>query len=386
MRPTKIKDDIYWVGAIDWDLRDFHGYLTQRGSSYNAYLIIDEKITLVDTVKHYLVDEMIDRIRHIIDPAKIDYIVCNHVEMDHSGGIPRIMELAPNATIVTSPNGQRGLNSHYKKDWNYKIVKSGDTLNLGKRNLSFVLTQMVHWPDNMVSYLAEDKILFSNDAFGQHIASTERFDDQLSLHLVMDEAKKYYANIVLPYGAQVQNALKAVDGLEIDVIATSHGIIWRSHIAEIIEEYHKWSLNETEPKALIVFDTMWESTRKIAHAINRAFEHKGIDTKILNLKHNHISDIMTELITAKYVCVGSPTLNNNMLPSVAAFLTYMRGLAPKHRVGLAFGSYGWGGQSVGQVEESMKTAGFDMLEQVKVQYIPDEKALDEITARVEALL
>ncbi|MZP31268.1 MBL fold metallo-hydrolase [Heliobacterium undosum] len=386
MRPVKVKDDIYWVGAVDWDLRDFHGYLTQRGSSYNAYLIMDEKITLVDTVKSYLVEEMLDRIAHVVDPSKIDYIICNHVEMDHSGGIPRLMELAPNATIITSPNGQRGLKAHYKRDWNMKVVKTGDTLSLGKRNLSFVLTQMVHWPDNMVAYMPEDKILFSNDAFGQHIASMERFDDQLSYHLIMEEAKKYYANIVLPYGAQVQNALQALAGLEIDVIATSHGLLWRSHIPEILEEYGKWAANHTEEKALIIYDTMWESTKKIAYAIQRAFEHKGIDSKLLNLDSNHMSDIMTELITAKYVCVGSPTLNNNMLPSVAAFLTYLKGLAPKHRVGLAFGSYGWGGQSVSQIEEALKAAGFDMLKPVKAQYIPDERAMEEITAQVEAVV
>ncbi|MBM7868144.1 MBL fold metallo-hydrolase [Heliobacterium gestii] len=386
MRPVKVKEDIYWVGAIDWDLRDFHGYLTQRGSSYNAYLIMDEKITLVDTVKSYLVDEMLDRIAHIVDPSKIDYIICNHVEMDHSGGIPRLMELAPNATIITSPNGQRGLKAHYKCEWNMKVVKTGETVSLGKRTLSFVLTQMVHWPDNMVAYMPEDKILFSNDAFGQHIASMERFDDQLSYHLVVEEAKKYYANIVLPYGSQVQNALQTLSGLEIDVIANSHGVLWRSHIPEILEEYGKWATNQTEEKALIIYDTMWDSTKKVAYAIQRAFEHKGIDSKLLNLDSNHMSDIMTELITAKYVCVGSPTLNNNMLPSVAAFLTYLKGLAPKHRVGLAFGSYGWGGQSVAQIDEAMKAAGFDMLQPVKVQYIPDDNVLEAITAQVEAVV
>lgn len=386
MRPITLKDDIYWVGGIDWDLRDFHGYLTQRGSTYNAYLIMDEKITLVDTVKHYLYDEMIERISHIVDPAKIDYIVSNHVEMDHSGGLPKLMEVAKNATIITSPNGEKGLKAHYKKDWNFKVVKSGDTLNLGRRNLAFVLTQMVHWPDNMVSYLAEDKILFSNDAFGQHIASTERFDDELSLHVVMEEAKKYYANIVLPYGSQVEKALEAVAGLDIQIIATSHGIIWRSHIPEIIAEYKKWAANQTDQKALIIYDTMWGSTEKMAYATQRAFENKGIQAKMCNLKTNHISDIMTDLITAKYICVGSPTLNNNMLPSVGAFLTYLKGLAPKNRTALAFGSYGWGGQSVGLVEDVLKDCGFELLEKVRIQYIPDGHGLEEITKKLEAAI
>ncbi|WP_207707043.1 FprA family A-type flavoprotein [Heliorestis acidaminivorans] len=382
MKAVQVKEGIYWVGAIDGGLRDFHGYLTQRGSTYNAYLIIDEKITLVDTVKHYLYDEMIERISQIIDPSKIDYIICNHVEMDHSGGIPKLLEVAPNATIVTSPNGEKGLRAHYKKDWEFKIVKSGDTLNIGKRNLAFVLTQMVHWPDNMVSYLVEDKILFSNDAFGQHLASEERFDDEASMPIVMEEAKKYYANIVLPYGGQVQKALEAVAPLETDIIATSHGIIWRSHIAEIIEAYKQWSTNTTAPKAVIVYDTMWDSTEKVASAIQKAFENKGYQAVTMSLKENHISDVMTEIIDAQYICVGSPTLNNNLLPSVAAFLTYLKGLSPKGRKALAFGSYGWGGQSIGQVEEWLKSCGFEMLEQSKVQYIPDQEILEAITAKV----
>lgn len=293
-----LKEGIYWVGGIDWDLRNFHGYLTQRGSTYNAYLIIDEKITLVDTVKGYLTDEMIDRISQVVDPSKIDYIISNHVEMDHSGGLPKIMEIAKNATIVTSPNGEKGLNRHYKKEWKYKIVKSGDVLNLGKRNLQFLLMPMVHWPDSMASYLVEDKILLPNDALGQHLASFERFDDEYPIDIIMEEAKKYYANIVLPFGSQVQAVLKAVENLEIDMVAPSHGIIWRKYIGKIVEEYKKWSSNQTEEKAVIIYDTMWGSTENIAHAIKNAFESKNISYKMLNLRHNHISDIMTDVITA----------------------------------------------------------------------------------------
>ena len=382
MRPIELKENIYWLGGIDWNLRNFHGYLTQRGSTYNAYLIIDEKITLIDTVKHYLYDEMLERISHIIDPAKIDYIISNHVEMDHTGSLPKLLEIA-SPQIVTSPNGKKGLTAHFKKDWNFKVVKSGDTLNIGKRNLQFVLTPMVHWPDNMVTYLPDDNILFSNDAFGQHLATSERFDDEYPFTTIIEEAKKYYANIVLPYSRQVIKALEAVSGLDIEIVAPSHGIIWRSFIPEIMEHYKKWSANETDKKALIIYDTMWGSTEKIAYAIANAFENKGFHLKMLNLQKNHISDIMTEILTARYICVGSPTLNNNMLPTVASFLTYLKGLAPKNRIGLAFGSYGWGGQSIGQVEESLNCCDWQMLDQIKVQYVPDELILKEITEKVE---
>ncbi|MDW7681815.1 MAG: FprA family A-type flavoprotein, partial [bacterium] len=331
MKAVKISDDIYWVGAIDWDLRNFHGYLTQRGSSYNAYLILDDNITLIDNVKAHLFNEMMDRITEIVDPSLIRYHISNHVEMDHSGCLPRLMELTPNATVVSSPNGEKGLRAHYRKDWDMKVVQSGDSISLGKHELQFFLTRMVHWPDNMVSYCPQKNILFSNDAFGQHLATSERFDDEYLFNVQMEEAKKYYANIVLPYSTQVKQALDAVSPLDIKLIAPSHGLMWRSFIPEIVEEYQKWSSNATEKKALIIYDTMWKSTEIMAHEIAKVFQKKGYLYRLLNLQANHISDIMTELITASHICVGSPTLNNNILPSVAAFLTYLKGLAPKDR-------------------------------------------------------
>lgn len=386
MNPVEIIKDIYWVGGIDWDLRNFHGYLTQRGSTYNAYLIVDEKVTLIDTVKHYLFDEMIERISKIVDPSRIDTIVSNHVEMDHSGGLPMIMEIAKNATIVTSPQGEKGLRAHYGKDWNLTVVNSGDTVNIGRRDLAFLLTPMVHWPDNMVCYSGEDRILFSNDAFGQHMATAERFDDEYQLEIIIEQAKKYYANIVLPYSAQVKKALEAASGLDIETICPSHGLIWRTHIDRILQEYSKWADNRTEDKALIAYDTMWDSTAKIARAVGRGFENRGIATRMMNLKMNHISDIMTEVLTAKYICVGSPTLNNNMLPTVASFLVYLKGLAPKNRIALAFGSYGWGGQSIQQIEDVFTSCKFDLMKQIKVQYIPGDAVLGEITHTVESAL
>ncbi len=387
MKAIKLRDNIYWVGAIDWDLRNFHGYLTQRGSTYNAYLIIDEKITLIDNVKHYLYDEMIARISDVIDPAKIEVLIQNHVEMDHSGGMPFLLEKIPHAKIYTNANGIKGLKQHYKKDWNFVEVKTSDSISIGKRTLSFVTTPMVHWPDNQVTYCPEEKILFSNDAFGQHIASSERLVADYPVSIVMEEAKKYYANIVLPYSKMVQKVLDLLAPLEIDMICPSHGLIWTEHIPQILAAYKEWAYNVADQKnALIIYDTMWHSTEKIAYAIQNAFENQGIHTRMLNLQCNHISDIMTDVISAKYICVGSPTLNNSILPNVAAFMYYLKGLSPKDRTALAFGSYGWGGQSVPILEQLLgdpKECGFNMMDSIKVQYIPDIDTLAEITNKVE---
>jgi flavorubredoxin len=383
MTQVEIKRGIYWVGAIDWDLRNFHGYLTQRGSTYNAYLIIDEKIVLVDTVKSYLFNEMLERVKAIIDPARIDFIISNHTEMDHSGGLPMMMEIAKNATLICSPNGEKGLRRHFKKDWNFRIVNTGDSINIGKRALKFVCIPMVHWPDSMVTYMPEEKLLLSNDAFGQHVASYERFDDEIGWDIAREEAAKYYANIVLPYGVQVQKALEVVSGLDIDMIAPSHGIIWRTRIKEILNCYKKWSFNTCDEKAIIAYDTMWHSTEKMAYALSEVFEEKGIKYAMKNLATNHISDIMTELLEAKYICVGSPTLNNGLLPTVSAFLTYMKGLAPKNRIGIAFGSFGWGGQSVSEIENIFESCGFSVpLKGLKIQYVPDGKELIELKEKI----
>jgi flavorubredoxin len=384
MKAVKIRDDIYWVGGIDWNLRNFHGYLTPRGSTYNAYLIIDQKITLIDTVKHYLVDEMLERISSVIDPAKIDIVISNHVEMDHSGGLPKIMKIAPNAMAVASPQGEKGLKAHYDaENWKFTIVKTGDTVNLGKRNLQFVLTPMIHWPDNMVGYCPEEKILFSNDSFGQHIATPERFDDELPLAITIEEAQKYYGNIVLSYNSQIIKAIETVAPLDIEMIAPSHGLIWRSHIPRILEKYQAWCSNQTKNMAVVVYDTMWDSTFKVAQAIRKGFENKGVKVRMHSLKSSHISDVMTDVVDARYICVGSPTMNSNYLPTVSGFLTYLRALSPKKRTGLAFGSYGWGGQSVDQINSDLEACGFDTLERVRVKYIPNEEMLNEITAHLE---
>jgi flavorubredoxin len=387
MKARKLREGIYWVGGIDWNLRNFHGYMTQRGSTYNAYLIIDEKITLIDNVKYYLYDEMISRISEIIDPSKIDILVQNHVEMDHSGGMPRLMELLPNATIYTNANGIKGLKAHYKKDWKFQEVKTGDSISLGKRSLHFVTTPMVHWPDNMVSYCPEEKILFSNDAFGQHISSSERLDTEYPLTIIMEEAKKYYANIVLPYSKQVQKVLDQASGLDIEMICPSHGIIWTEHIPQIVQAYKDWAYSVSKmDNALVIYDSMWKSTELMAMSILEAFENLGIKTKLYNLQLTHISDIMTDVIDAHWICVGSPTLNSSILPTVAAFMYYLKGLSPKERVGLAFGSYGWGGQSIPILHQLLgdpKECGFDMLEPIKQQYIPSKEDLQQMRIKLE---
>jgi flavorubredoxin len=376
LQKVEIKPEIYWVGAIDWNIRNFHGYITQRGTTYNAYLIIDKKVTLVDTVKHYLYDEMLERIKEIVNPNKIDYIVSNHVEMDHSGSIMKLKNESPNVKIITSTRGQKGLIRHYKKDLDFHVVNSGDTLNIGKRTLHFVHIPMVHWPDSMVTYIPLEKLLLSNDAFGQHIASNKRFDDEIEWGILREEAAKYYANIVMPYGDQVKNALEGVSGLDIDMIAPSHGFIWKSKIPEILKEYKKWANFESEKKALIVYDSMWGSTEKIAYHLMEGLSESGINVLLRNLKNNHISDIITDVQDSKLILLGSPTLNNGMLPSMAGFLTYLKGLRPRNRIGFVFGSYGWGGQAVGEIEKIVKDLSWDMpYDSINLNYIPDDKEL-----------
>ncbi len=379
MKPVEIKPGIYWVGGIDWDLRSFHGYITQRGSTYNAYLIVDKKTVLVDTVKHYLFEEMLSRIKEVIDPSRIDYVVSNHVEMDHSGSIPKILDVAPKAKVVTSPQGERGLQRYFKRDWDFLVMRSGDTISVGKHSLQFFLTSMVHWPDNMVTFVPEERLLLSNDAFGQHLASAQRFDGEVGWDIVSEEAAKYYANIVLPYGEQVKKALASLSGLDIEMIAPSHGVIWRTYLPKILEFYQKWANNETETRALIVHDTMWGSTSKIAESLQEGLEREGIPVTMRSLKTNHISDILTDVLFSKVVLIGSPTLNQGVLPTVGAFLTYLKGLRPKKRMGFAFGSYGWGGQAIKEVETVMRNLSWEMpLPTINIQYLPDKQELDKV--------
>lgn len=388
LNAIEISPKVWWVGGIDWNERLFHGYTTERGITYNAYLIMDEKITLIDTCKATFADELVQRISQVVDPAKIDVVITNHVEMDHSGSLPVIHKIAPNAEIYASAGaGVNELRAHFGIE--ATPVKTGDTLCIGERTLSFVTTPMVHWPDNMVTYSDVDKILFSNDAFGQHFATTKRFDDENDMCEVMKQAKKYYANIVWPYGMQAGRALAAVKGLELKMIAPSHGCIWRSHIDEIIAKYEEWTTYQTQEKAVVVFDSMWHSTESMAREICDAFIAEGISAQLIDVKSTHISDIMFYMCDAKYVAVGSPTLNSNMLPTVASFLTYMRGLSPKNeqRIGLAFGSYGWAPLGPKQVYAELENAKFQLpVPVVAQQWVPSEENLAELQGTVRKMI
>lgn len=388
LNAIEISPKVWWVGGIDWNERLFHGYTTERGITYNAYLIMDEKITLIDTCKATFADELVQRISQVVDPAKIDVVITNHVEMDHSGSLPVIHKIAPNAEIYASAGaGVNELRAHFGIE--AMPVKTGDTLCIGERTLSFVTTPMVHWPDNMVTYSDVDKILFSNDAFGQHFATTKRFADENDMCEVMKQAKKYYANIVWPYGMQAGRALAAVKGLELKMIAPSHGCIWRSHIDEIIAKYEEWTTYQTQEKAVVVFDSMWHSTESMAREICDAFIAEGISAQLIDVKSTHISDIMLYMCDAKYVAVGSPTLNSNMLPTVASFLTYMRGLSPKNeqRIGLAFGSYGWAPLGPKQVYAELENAKFQLpVPVVAQQWVPSEENLAELQGTVRKMI
>lgn len=379
MKSIELKSGIYWVGAIDWDLRYFHGYVTPRGSTYNTYLIEDEKTVLVDTVKHYKFDELLARIKDVVNPSRIDYLVINHIEPDHSGSFLKVLEAMPQLKIVTSPRAKKGLERYYKKELDCILVNSGDELKIGKRTLKFVHTPMVHWPDNMVTYIPEEKVLLPNDAFGQHIASAGRFDDEIGWDIAIEEAGNYYANIVYPYGDQVNKALDIVETLPLEMIAPSHGVIWRSFIPQLLPFYRQWANNEAPRRALIVYDTMWGSTQKIAHALQDGLESAGIPVTVRSLQTSHISQIVSDVLHSRAVLIGSPTLNNGMLPTVGAFLTYLKGLRPKRKLGLAFGSYGWGGQGAKEVAVAIKDMGWEMPEDlINIVYNPDESELEAV--------
>jgi anaerobic nitric oxide reductase flavorubredoxin len=379
MVKVTLKEGISWVGVIDWDLRDFHGYVTNRGTTYNAYLIQDEKTALVDTVKSTFADELVRNITEHTSFDKVDYIIVNHVEMDHSSSLPIIAKLASNARIFASVRGKDELIEHYGKEFErVETVKTGDELKVGKKTLRFIEAPMLHWPDSMFTYLVEDKILMPNDAFGQHLASSERFDDEVDEHVLMEEATIYYSNILMPLAPLITRKIQEVVAMKIpiDMIAPSHGIIWRKDPMKIVNAYLNWSAGATKNKVVIVFDTMWHSTDKMARAIANGIASEGVDVKMVKLRSSPNSEAITEVLDAKAVLVGSPTLNNQMFPTLSSFLTYATGLKPKGKLWGFFGSYGWGGGAVRGMIEMVKKAGFDVMEPgLEIKFVPDNDDL-----------
>jgi flavorubredoxin len=392
MQPVEIAEGIFSVGVIDWNISDFHGYSTNYGTTYNAYLIMDDKVTLIDTVKKEFADDLLHNISQIIDPRKIDYVISNHTEMDHSGGLPRVMHrVGEDKPLYCSMVGHKNLSMHFPQKWNYQPVENGGKLSLGKRTLTFLETRMLHWPDSMFTYVVEDKILFSSDAFGQHYAGVELFDDRIN-EAIMPHARKYFANILMPYSSLV---LKLVDKitdmkLELDMICPDHGIIWREDPGKIINAYVEWSTQNPERKALVVYDTMWHSTEKMAETIVEGLGQEGINARPMHLRKWHRSDIVTEVLDAGAIFVGSPTLNNGIFPTVSDFLTYMKGLKPKNKIGAAFGSYGWSGEAVNLINKELEEMKFQVPDPgIKVQYVPSEGGIDacrELARKIAALL
>lgn len=391
MKAMEIKENIYWVGAKDWNLREFHGYATPYGSTYNSYLIMDEKITLVDGVKHYMSAENLARIESQTDFSKLAYVVVNHVEMDHSGNIPEIMKLAPQAQIVTNMAGKMALEAHFDTTgWQYVIVKSGESLSIGKHTLEFMTTPMLHWPDSMMTYVKEDKLLLSNDGFGQHYASSALMVKDAPFDMVMENAKSYYANILFPFGSQASKALQTAGdlGLDIEMIAPSHGLIWngKNEVSAILNNYAKWASGQNEGKAVIVYDSMWGATASLADMAMSVFQDAGIPVIKHCLATKNVSDIMPDFLDAKYVLIGNPTLNNQLFPRVAGFVTYMRGLAPKNKVALAFGSYGWKAGVLNQIQQVFDELGWQSLPPFEEKYTPKSDVLEKFKSQVEELI
>lgn len=354
---VEIAQGVYWGGITDWAIREFHGHelSTHRGTSYNAYLIMDEKVTLVDTVWGPFRDQLIENIRKVVDPAKIDIVVANHAEVDHSGALPAIMACAPGATVVVSKRGKESVPGHFHKVWNFKVVQTGDRINIGKNELVFIEASMLHWPDSMFTYLTGKNILMPNDAFGQHYATEFRFNDEVNQEELYEEALKYYANILTPFSGLVLKKIEEVLSLNlpVDMIAPSHGVIWRKDPLQIVNKYQEWARQTPEKSAVILFDTMWDATRLMAEAIGEGLLAEGVHHKIFHMAVSDRNDVIVEIFKAKAVIIGSPTFNQGLLPTITPILEDLRGLRFQNKIGAAFGSYGWSGESIKQIEEHL---------------------------------
>ena len=376
MQAVKISEKVYWVGAIDWNIRDFHGYSTHQGTTYNAYLILGEKPTLIDMVKKEFYDEMMQRIQSVIDPAKIEIIVSNHAELDHSGALVKTIAAVKPQAVYASAMGVKNLRAHFHQDLPLQTVKTGDKIDVGGDTLLFVESRMLHWPDSMFSYLEKENILFSNDVFGMHYATDRLFDDENDERKWLAQAEKYYANIVLPYSDIVLRFLEQVKkmGLSAKMIAPDHGFIWRKDPSRIISLYEKWALQKPRNKAVIVYDTMWGSTQIMANHIADGLRAVGTEVRVLSMHHNDRSEVALELLDSGALVVGSPVLNSQIFPSMADVLCYLKGLRKKGLIGAAFGSYGWNGAPIDEMAKTLESMQVTLVApSVKTAFVPDEE-------------
>ncbi len=377
----EISKDIFWVGAVDWNIRNFHGHTfnTSSGTTYNAYLIIDDKITLIDTVFGPFSRDLLENISAIVPPEKIDYVVANHVETDHSGALPEVMRAAPRAKLLGTAKCREGLSRHYYADWPFQTVKTGDRLALGKRSLVFIEAPMLHWPDSMFTYLEGKEILFSNDAFGQHLAHCRRFADEAEQGTLMREAAKYYANILWPLSRLVSGKIAELreSGLSVSMIAPSHGMIWRNDPGAIIESYSRWALNSSVPRAVIVYESMWGGTEKMAGAIYSGLLEAGVEAEVFDINRADRTEIIGRMLEAGGYLFGSSTHDNGMLPDLAGFLHLLKGLKPRNRLSAVFGSFGWAGGAVNEMEAVLSGAGIPpVCRGISVQYCPSPVDLE----------
>ncbi len=376
---TQLSENVRWVGYIDWAVRDFHGYRTERGSTYNAYLVLGEKRALIDTVKAPYADDLLAQIRACLPLEQLDYIVCNHAEPDHAGGLEQVLAVCPNARVVCNKKCAEALRLHFDTSkWKFQIVADGEKLDLGGRTLQFFDTPMVHWPESMVTYLVEEQVLFSMDAFGQHFAGAWRFDDEAPLDVVMAEAKRYYANIVMPYGRPVAAALAKVGTLPLKIIAPSHGVIWRAHIGEIVAAYKEWMVCKAAAKVVIAYVSMWNSTRVMAQAMADGALESKVEVQLIDLDTVHDTELVCEALDCACLAIGSPTLNQGIMPRMAAALTYLRGLRPTGKFGLAFGSYGWAARGCDELAQYLHVMQMTPLgEPITCKFRPDAVTVEK---------
>ena len=390
-----VKGNVSWIGYIDWELQHFHGddYSIINGSSQNAYLIEEEKTVLMDTVWTPHRFDFVENLKKEIDLKKIDFIVANHGECDHSGSLTTILEEIPNVPIYCTENAVKSIEGQYgKRGWNFHVVKTGDSLEIGNgKKLIFLEMRMLHWPDSMATFLTGVNILFSMDAFGQHYAVEELFNDKANQCVLMKEAMKYYANIIAPFAPILRKKLEEITSLNlpIEMIAPSHGAIWRENPMQIVEKYAEWAQDYQEDQVTIAFDTMWEGTTKIAYSITEEIHRQSPDTvvKVFNISKSDKNEVMTEVFKSKALAVGSPTVANSILSPVAGWLEFLKQLKFKKKKAAAFGCYGWSGESVKVLQESLKAAGFNVIpENIRAEWVAKKEDFAAIPALVSALL